>query len=289
MIGKQQPAHAKLLGVSHFQNQAFLGALLGCVLALHDVCRLDGNGNCLRHAIADHGEHQIRGGHIGKAPQAISLRRLREALNGTEARITQLKPDPRSLMSDLQLAEIYPPRSLGEPSFAVAYRSYWWSVIEPIVRDEERYFSGLFPLSSLIMPRVRELGISKQRIYLVLYRYWAAGSVISAILPNSSNCGGKGKQRAGNKTKLGRKSLVAKRNQAESSNFALTKLDIENLQFGWRTYVTPGVRVEAAYDRMIRTFYTSHWEQRNGKPHAIPIPKDERPAAGSRYQTRRKS
>ncbi|WP_132920965.1 hypothetical protein [Sulfurirhabdus autotrophica] len=128
------------------------------------------------------------------------------------------------------------------------------------------------------MLSVREFGVSKQSVYLALYRYWAAGSVVSAILPQTTRCGGKGKHRAGKKISLGRKTLAAKRNGDTNSNFALTREDIDHLQFGWRTYVIPGVSVEAAYDKMIRTFYTSSWEHRDGKPEPVPISLEEAPS-----------
>lgn len=197
-------------------------------------------------------------------PQFMSFTRLKTALERGAAISTTLKPDPRSLMSEAQILGIYPPKKAGDPPYAVMYRTYWWSVIEPIINQQERYFNELCSLNSLVIPRAHELGISRQSIYLNLYRYWAAGSVISALLPHSSRCGGKGKERAGKKIKLGRRSLIAKRNETGNTNYALTSDDIKNLQYGWRTFVVPGVSVEAAYDRTIRTFYIGHWEQRDG-------------------------
>lgn len=213
-----------------------------------------------------------------KSPQMISLNSLRAAMGVVEAKAATLKPDPRSLMSDEQLATLYPNRSaVGHPPFVTTYRSYWWSVIEPIVREEERYFLGLCSLSGLIMPRSRELGISKQRIYQILYRYWAAGSVISAILPHSSRCGGKGKSRVGKQIPLGRKTLSARRKDVENSNYPLSEEDIYYLQFGWRNFIKKGIRVNEAYERMLRTYYASHWEQRNDSAAPVPILKESVP------------
>lgn len=128
----------------------------------------------------------------------------------------------------------------------------------------DRYFSGNCSLGSLIEPHVKEIRLSKQRVYLILYRFWAEGSTRSALLPQTSNCGGKGKQRAGKNVILGRKRLEAHALKAKNDNYALTQEDIEHIQFGWRTYVRPNVTIEQAYIKTLQLFWVEEWEQKGG-------------------------
>ena len=84
-----------------------------------------------------------------------------------------------------------------QKSYAVEYRNYWYEIIRPILSEEENIFRGEISLNRLIAPRAEELFIGRTEVYEALYRYWAGGSVKSALLPDMDKCGGKGKARAG--------------------------------------------------------------------------------------------
>lgn len=188
------------------------------------------------------------------------------------------RPDPRALMSDEELAQRYPRKTKSGDSFPVAYRTYWWSVIQPIIAEAHRYFSTEVSLNTIIRPRAAALGISARLIYEVVYRYWAAGSLRAAVLPYSVRCGGRGKPRAGKSVALGRKTVANHLLGEQQPNFRLSADDIEKLQFGWRMYLKPGTTVEAAYETTMGVFYYSHFEERNGEPLPQLLPRAERPS-----------
>ena len=203
---------------------------------------------------------------------------LQAALSDGKALPVNVKPDPHALMTDAQLTTLYPPRSPSPISFPVAYRTFWWSVISPIVSQSERYFLGLTSLSQLIRPRAVETGASRQRIYQVLYQFWAKGSTNAALLPNSTRCGGPGKPRASSSRVLGRRRLQNVLAGEPSNNYPLTAKDIDQLQFGWRSYLKPGINVKEAYGQTMRAFYVAEWVHSGNELQHRLKPVGERPS-----------
>lgn len=197
-------------------------------------------------------------------PKSFSLKHLLNAMEKKEILPAICAPRPISLLTDEEIERRLPPQSSGKSSFPIAYRNFWWNIIGPIVSGSIRYFSGNCSLGSLIEPRVKEFNLSKQRVYLVLYRFWAEGSTRSALLPDTINCGGKGKRRAGKNIALGRKRLESQGAQSKNDNYALTQEDIERIQFGWRTYVRPNVPIQQAYIKTLQLFWVDEWEQKDG-------------------------
>ena len=211
-------------------------------------------------------------------PVRLDLASLQSVLRSGHAASTTLKPDPRSLMSNVQLAAKYPPLNSAAESFPVAFRKYWWSIIAPIIENSDRYFHGHTSLTRLVTPRAQETKASRQRIFQILYQYWVNGSSTAALLPNTYYNGGKGIKRVGEKRVLGRKTLQATLNRASSDNFPLIEEDIDRLQFGWRSYLKQGVRVKEAYQKTMRTFYVATWEQQGSELTHRLKPRGERPS-----------
>lgn len=216
--------------------------------------------------------------HRRNGPKRVPLERVTTAIQNGTAEPATVKADPRALMSDEQLALVYPSKRLGQPSFPVKYRAEWWSIIEPIVAQAHRYFARQCSLNDLVEPRATERRASVHRIYEVLYRFWAAGSIPSAVLPATSRCGARGRPRAGGGFSLGRKKLLIGGDSAVVSNFKLTEKDIARLQFGWRQYLEPGSDVYDAYNKTITAFYYSHFEDDGGTPRAVQLPPEKRPS-----------
>jgi hypothetical protein len=211
-------------------------------------------------------------------PVRMPLGSLQSALAEGHASPATLKPDPRSLMSDTQLTASYPPRNSAEVSFPISYRNYWWSVIAPIISNSDSYFQGLVSLAQLINTRAQETQASRQRIYQILYQFWANGSSVAALLPGSVRCGGRGKTRASGKASLGRITLKAAMDGLPANNYPLSRDDIEHLQFGWRSFLKSGVSVKEAYLKTMRTFYIAAWEQQGSELTHRLKPRGERPS-----------
>jgi putative transposase len=214
-----------------------------------------------------------------QAPQVCSLEQLRDLMSKQEILPAQWTPNPLSLLTDDEIGKRFPSRNLEQPSYPLAYRAFWWSVIEPITLQAPAIFSGKYTLGSLIAQRADELKISRQRIYLILYRFWAQGSTKSALLPDTPKCGARGMSRAGKDVRFGRRNLAAQISQSENTNYPLlAQVDIDRIQFGWRTYVRVNVPIRDAYIKTLQLFYVKEWEQRGHQ--LLPNLKDstERPS-----------
>ena len=194
-------------------------------------------------------------------PVRMRLSLLVEAIGLRQVKTVSVTADPRSLMTDEQLAKLYPPRINGGRPYLLEFRDFWWPVIESIANQSERIFCGLTSLNSVVTRQAREKNLSRQRIYQLIYRYWASGSTKNALLPDSNRCGGPGKPRTNGVSKLGRRTLAASLKGTESENYALSNEDIEHIHYGWKTHLTKGISVKVAYRETIKLFYVKAWEQ----------------------------
>ena len=210
-------------------------------------------------------------------PFRIKLSLLVEALGQGQVKATSVTADPRSLMTDQQMAQLYTPRLQGGRPYLLEFRDFWWPIIESIASQSERIFCGLISLNRLVTQQAREKNLSRQRIYQLIYRYWASGSVKNALLPDSNRCGGPGKSRTNGVSKLGRRNLKATLAGSASENFALSQEDIERIQYGWKTYLTKDTSVKTAYRETIKLFYVERWEKQGSTTKPI-VEKTKRPS-----------
>lgn len=193
-------------------------------------------------------------------PVRMKLALLVQAKEMGQTKLSQMTADPRSLMTDEQLTRLYPSRIKNGRAYALEFRDFWWPVIEAIAAESERVFCGLTSLNRLVDRHAKEKSLSRQRIYQLVYRYWASGSIKNALLPDSHRCGAPGKPRTNGVSKLGRRNLSASLHGAPSENFALSKEDIARIQHGWKIHLTKGVSVRDAYRETIKLFYVERWE-----------------------------
>jgi putative transposase len=201
-------------------------------------------------------------------PVRIKLSLLVEATALGQTKATSLTVDPRSLMSDEQLTMLYPSQSKEGRPYVLEFRDFWWPVIGAIAAESDRIFSGLIRLNRLVVEHATARNLSRQRIYQLIYRYWASGSVMAALLPDSNRCGGAGKPRTDGTRRLGRRELANAIQGLPSDNFALSNEDIDRIHYGWKTYLTQGVSVKQAYQQTLTLFYADKWEKdgRTAKP-----------------------
>lgn len=212
-----------------------------------------------------------------RAPAYASIVSLLAAMERGEVTAPIFKSDPRSLISAEKLAKAYPPKNGQDQSFPIAYRERWWTVIEPLVAESWRYFSGLCSLRSIVFPRSEALKVPYSAVFHALYRYWGGGATKAALLPYSFRCGGKGNKRAGTGRRLGRRTIKARMEGGANTNFPLEAEQIEVIQYVWRTHLGPLVTVSQAHEIMLRNYFVSHWEERNGVPEPVLVPKGKYP------------
>jgi hypothetical protein len=193
-------------------------------------------------------------------PVRMKLSLLVDAMGRGQTKTASMAADPRSLMTDEHLARLYPSRIENGRPYVLEFRDFWWPVVEAIAAESERIFCGLTSLNRLVSQHAKARNLSRQRIYQLMYRYWAGGSVRNALLPDSNRCGGPGKPRTNGVSKLGRRSLAASLHGTASENFALSKEDIARIQHGWKIHLTKDISVRDAYRETIKLFYVERWE-----------------------------
>ena len=197
-------------------------------------------------------------------PVRMKLSLLIEAMGLGQTKTASMSADPRSLMTDQQLARHYPSRIKNGRPYVLEFRDFWLPIIESIAADSEGIFCGLTSLNKLVSAQAAERNLSRQRIYQLTYRFWASGSVKNALLPDSNRCGGAGKPRTNGVSRLGRRELAASLAGAASENYPLSTDDIGRIQYGWKNFLTKDVSVKAAFVKTIETFYVASWEQEGG-------------------------
>ena len=83
-----------------------------------------------------------------------------------------------------------------------------WRLIEPLVSDRPNIYvahrRGLLVQSAQECAAAEGRAISHNTLYEYLRRYWQRGLTPNALLPDYTNCGGRGKERRSGKTKRGR-------------------------------------------------------------------------------------
>jgi putative transposase len=182
-------------------------------------------------------------------------------------------------MTDDQLAKQYPPIGNETESFVVRYRREWNIKLAPIIADQERIWSGECTLHSLIKEKLGVSIAGVQRIYEVLYRFWAAGGKPTHLLPATDRSGNRAQRRAGTtEGPLGRRRLARADNKLKNDNFRLTLLIIEEMQTAWRRLVRGFCGPWKAYRLYLAAKWTERWVDVGGKLTPILKRRGQRPS-----------
>ena len=126
----------------------------------------------------------------GSRPWFVGILSMLVDAMDCQTKTSSMTADPRSLMTDEQLARLYPSRIENGRPYVLEFRDFWWPVIEAIAAESERIFCGLTSLNSLVSlytPRRKSVGSVSTNWD---GRYWASGSVRNALPPDSNRCGG---------------------------------------------------------------------------------------------------
>lgn len=187
-------------------------------------------------------------------------------------------------MSDAELLALCPEKrrvkqaeSLVAPE--VQKREKKWIWIEPLVSLAERKeVSSLVELDSLVPARARELGIGPNQVFDALHRYYAFGEKKDALLPNSSDSGGKGQERYGkNGIRLGAPNQAAKEGNSLLAGKICDQQDRQNMRDGYLMFVRPGVSKQDAFNAFSSTFYSDGYKNENGHKLPLLLPAHQRP------------
>jgi hypothetical protein len=205
-------------------------------------------------------------------PIKRSYREIVDAIAANEARTLQTEPYLGLLRPEKEFKESHRRR-----------RDSAWELIEELVVN----VNPQFMLNPAVRgPIITSLSVSSGRtkrvIYNYLRRYWQAGGIRNALLPDFNKCGGRGKRRLSedsNAPKLGRKSSLAK-DRGCSTGIRITP-DIERLfeRGAKRFYESPDqLKLSDAFDLTLKTYFHKGFALENGVPIPVLPPAEELPS-----------
>lgn len=170
-----------------------------------------------------------------------------------------------------QAEELIPKRSLS-------IRDHAWSIIEPLVCENnipEIYLPQT--RGHLILTRAAELGLHPKQVYRPLYRYWALGSCIDALIACYDLCGPAGKPQQPGTRKRGPRPDRVKFNNNDPALLGPSTADVKNkIIKGINEFLKPGVTEKKAWEDTKRVYFKTG-EIEHGKL-LIPVPPEEHEA-----------
>jgi putative transposase len=180
-----------------------------------------------------------------KKPQTYSLQDVIELLNSGMLQRTEVKLRPYLFQAE----EVIPRRSLD-------IRDRAWAIIEPLVRDD--HIPDIYlprTRGHLILARATELGLDPKQVYRPLYRYWAYGSCIDALIACYDLCGPAGRRQAAGSKKRGQRPDRVKL-QDDTSLLGPPTADVRNkIVLGIRAFLKPGVTKKKAWENTKRVYF----------------------------------
>jgi putative transposase len=180
-----------------------------------------------------------------KKPQVHSLQEVMDFLNGGMLQRIEVKLRPYVFQAEEAILR----RSLD-------IRDRAWAIIEPLV-CEDRIPDIYLPRTRghLILGRAAELGLDPKQVYRPLYRYWAYGSCIDALIGCYDLCGPTGRpQPAGSKKRGQRPDRV--KLQDDPSLLGPSRADVRTkIVLGIQAFLKPGVTKKKAWEDTKRAYF----------------------------------
>jgi hypothetical protein len=205
---------------------------------------------------------------------SVELSTFEEMYQRNEIVSVDISPMPTWTMSDSDIKARYPGKDGNCP--AIHTRDMKWGWVKDLVMQHslaDIFEGGL--ITSWVSESAANLGVTPNKLYDAVNRYFAGGQEKNALLPNWCLSGAKGKPRV-QKRKLGRPDKEAAANTNVREGYFLDEEDKRKLQHGWTHYL-PGKSVSDAFIEMSGVFYNSGVKIEDGKYVPILLPARERP------------
>lgn len=187
-----------------------------------------------------------------KRPEVHSLQEVMDLLDDSSLQRIEVKLRPYLFQAEEAILR----RSLD-------IRDRAWAIIEPLVR-EDRIPDIYLPRTRghLILMHAAELGIDPKQVYRPLYRYWAYGSCIDALIARYDLCGPSGQTQQAGSNKRGQRPDRVKL-QNDPSLLGPSRADARGrIMQGIHAFLKPGVPVTKAWEDTKRTYFkTAEIEQ----------------------------
>lgn len=222
----------------------------------------------------------------------VSYKRF--ALDEVEAEISaidgllcqvNITPSPFLLMRDDEVLKSVKSKERRSKTPLLKIRDERWQMIKPLVEaDKAALLFDKTIFSNLLRQRACELEENKEKQTLVynriaesLYRYWAGGSHINALIPHLLKCGGPSKSKTRGDKKLGRPNAPTAAGMCGQSGYQLADRDIEIIKHCWKHFLIRGTTVGQACRRMWSEFYADPMIDSGGKQKIEWLSVDKRP------------
>ncbi|CAN7659867.1 hypothetical protein [Massilia sp. LjRoot122] len=131
-----------------------------------------------------------------------------------------------------------------------------WAIIKPLVREDcipDIYLPRT--RGRLILARAAELELDPKQVYRPLYRYWAYGSCIDALIACYDLCGPSGQRQKAGSNKRGRRPDRVKL-QNDPSVLGPSRADVQTkIVQGIHAFLKPGVTIKKAWEDTKRTYF----------------------------------
>jgi hypothetical protein len=139
---------------------------------------------------------------------------------------------------------------------SIEIRDRAWEIIKPLVCEERIPEIYLASRGGLIASRARELGIHSKQVHRPLYRYWAFGSCIDALLGCYDLCGQRGVSQRPGTGKRGRTPDRVKFNNNDRSLLGPATADVrQQLIWGITEFLKPGVTKKKAWEETKKKYF----------------------------------
>lgn len=180
-----------------------------------------------------------------KKPDVHSLQEVMGLLNDGMLQRIQVKLRPYLFQ---------PEEAISRRSLDVRDRA--WAIIEPLVREDcipEIYLPRT--RGRLILARAAELELDPKQVYRPLYRYWAYGSCIDALIACYDLCGPSGQAQQAGSNKRGRRPNRVKL-QDDPSLLGPSRAEVRTkIVQGIHDFLKPGVTIKKAWEDTKQTYF----------------------------------
>lgn len=182
-----------------------------------------------------------------KKPELMRLSKTRALLKARLIRVIELKLRPYEFDDEQDI-----------PKRSINVRDHAWKIISPLVDDlhvPDIYLPG--KRGFLIAKRAAELGLDRKQVYRPLYRYWAYGSSMDALLGRFDLCGPTGtKQAPGTKKRGPRPDRFVLNNNDETFLGPATADCRQKIVDGISEFLTAGISKKKAWEDTKKKYFS---------------------------------
>ena len=154
-----------------------------------------------------------------------------------------------------------------------SFRDAAWNVIASIATNEPTVYASA-PRGKMVREAAKKAGLSTKTVYKYLRWYWQRGKVKNALLPNFKHRGGKGVPKKAVSRKVGRPRIYGQ-TSGRNVDEATTHIFEDAVRRFYHT--RKEYSFKAAYDLMLKEYYTDTETLPDGETRLVLKPQDEIP------------